>query len=346
MQDETKNQPGPRSAAGSYDRHEAGAILAAVDLPLALPHTAEDWPIAAAMLQFAATAPDGRTVREAGPEYWHRQLKQIAREEFRSVEIPSAWLAIGEMEPSELNELASVCAGLDLSICATSVVRRSVVEKGREEANLQATLEAIDAAALVGSPLVCLGLHLELPQSQRDATWFWTVPTTINAADDRDEWARAVAAYRRIGRHAASVGVAISLELYEGTYLGTADSAVAFLHDIGDDNVGLNPDLGNLVRAQTEIESWEAMAVKTLPLANYWHVKNYSRAELPAQGVVLTSPAPMMSGIIDYRRAITFAISHGFRGAFLCENYGGDGLSVSAENARYVRSILDAIGSK
>jgi hypothetical protein len=52
----------------------------------------------------------------------------------------------------------------------------------------------------------------------------------------------------------------------------------------------------------------------------------------------------MMSGIIDYRRALAFAIAHGFKGAILCENYGGDGLSVSAENARYVRTILERLG--
>ena len=59
-------------------------------------------------------------------------------------------------------------------------------------------------------------------------------------------------------------------------------------------------------------------------------------------GCTLTA-CPMMSGVIDYRRALAFAISHGFKGAILCENYGGDGLSVSAENARYVRGILGSM---
>jgi sugar phosphate isomerase/epimerase len=137
--------------------------------------------------------------------------------------------------------------------------------------------------------------------------------------------------------------VLISLELYEGTYLGDCDSAVAFLSDIDRDNVGLNPDLGNLIRAQAPIEPWEAMAVKVLPLSNYWHVKNYSRAENPNSGVYLTTPTSLQAGLIDYRMAIRYAIASGFRGAFLAENYGGDGLAVSADNARYLRRVLDDI---
>jgi sugar phosphate isomerase/epimerase len=295
------------------------------------------------MLQFNPTTPAGLTVREAGPEYWHRQLRQIAREGFNSVEIPSAWLPISEMDGGERSALKAVCADLELAICATSVVRKSIAERGREKEHLDLTLRAIDAAAEVGSPLVCLGLHLALPPSQLDPTWFWTVPFEISG-DDLAEWKRAAATFRQIGAHAASVGVEISLELYEGTYLGSADGAVAFLHEVGHDNVGINPDIGNLVRAQCDIEPWEAMAIKTLPYANYWHVKNYARSEHPEKGIHLSTPCPMMSGIIDYRRALAFAIAHGFRGAILCENYGGDGLSVSAENARYVRTILDRLG--
>jgi sugar phosphate isomerase/epimerase len=168
------------------------------------------------------------------------------------------------------------------------------------------------------------------------------MPTHHNP-DDRAKWDQAVAGYQELADHAREVGVEISLELYEGTYLCSADSAVAFLADIGRDNVGLNPDLGNLVRAQNPIEPWESMAIKTFPYANYWHVKNYSRVELPQSDLYLTAPAPMASGLIDYRKAIAFAVAHGFKGAFLCENYGGDGLSVSAENRRYIQRILRSL---
>ncbi|WP_210254818.1 sugar phosphate isomerase/epimerase [Methylocapsa sp. S129] len=327
------------------ERTAAAAILSAVDMPLSLPYQPQDWPIGAAMLQFPGVTADGTPMRQAGPDRWLRDLGTIAAEGFKSVEVPSAWLPIGDMTANEHDALKAVLRETRLNICATSVVRRSIIDPQEAADNLAATHRAIDAAVAVGSPLVCLGLHEPLTQEQMAVTWFWTVPGA-RTPDSRDVWKLAASRYRELADHAAQVGVAISLELYEGTYLGAADSAVAFLEEIGRPNVGLNPDLGNLVRAPEEIEPWEAMAVKTLPHANYWHVKNYSRVENPSAGLYMTSPSPMVSGLIDYRKLVAFAIANGFRGAFLCENYGGDGLSVSAENRRYLLHLLSTMSDR
>jgi sugar phosphate isomerase/epimerase len=128
--------------------------------------------------------------------------------------------------------------------------------------------------------------------------------------------------------------------MYEDTYLGTADSAVRFVTDVDHPNVGLNPDLGNLIRLHRPVEHWLAMVEKTVPFARYWHVKNYFRTEDATTGAIVTAPAPMEFGLISYRVAIKKAIEHGFNGAFLVEHYGGDGLSVCATNRDYLRRIL------
>jgi hypothetical protein len=39
--------------------------------------------------------------------------------------------------------------------------------------------------------------------------------------------------------------------------------------------------------------------VRALPVTSYWHVKSFSRAELPDQGLVLTHPATLENGMID-----------------------------------------------
>ena len=142
---------------------------------------------------------------------------------------------------------------------------------------------------------------------------------------------------QELGRHAEELGILMSLEMYEDTFLGTADSAVRLVQDIGMDNVGLNPDIGNLVRLHRPIESWWEVVEKTLPYANFWHVKNYARDEDPAREAYFAVPAPMPSGLIDYRRAFRYAIEQGFEGVICVENYGGDGLSVCADNRDYLR---------
>jgi hypothetical protein len=69
-------------------------------------------------------------------------------------------------------------------------------------------------------------------------------------------------------------------------------------------------------------------STKVLPYTNYWHVKNYLRDEDPSTGQVMTFPVPMDFGLINYRAAISQALDLGFQGAFLCEHYGSDAITV------------------
>lgn len=79
------------------------------------------------------------------------------------------------------------------------------------------------------------------------------------------------------------------------------------------------------------------MVAKTMPYSNYWHMKNYIRDEDVARDTYVTMPAPMESGLINYRVAFKEAISVGYQGIICTEHYGGDGLSVTAGNQDYLR---------
>ncbi len=81
--------------------------------------------------------------------------------------------------------------------------------------------------------------------AQKEALWFWTVPGPKNP-DDPAVWKLAVSRLQELGRHAEAVGVDIALEMYEDTYLGTVDSAVAMVQDINHPRVGLRSRLGKL----------------------------------------------------------------------------------------------------
>jgi sugar phosphate isomerase/epimerase len=303
------------------------------------PYTAESWPIAAAMLQFPGTAHDGRSIDELDGDEWLELLAPIARAGYTALEVPSAWIRLADLGTTRRREFAAVVGELGLDIPGVSVVRESVIHPVNAARNLAFSHRTIDAAAELGVPIVCLGLHDHLLPRQLEVQWFWTVPGEQRPSDPEVR-ALAVRSYRELGEHAASVGVAISLELYEDTYLGTADEAIRLLDDIDHPAVGLNPDLGNLIRQQRPIDTWEYLAATTLPRANYWHVKNYVRLEDPGTGLILTHPTSLELGIINYRDAIGYALAHGFSGAFVVEHYGGDGLSVGATNAAYLRSIL------
>jgi sugar phosphate isomerase/epimerase len=303
-------------------------------------YTAQNWPIAAAMLQFPNTAPDGTSVQDQSAAEWTATLLEVADSGFSEVDLTDGWLRPGDLSAERLEELRGALREAGLTAPAISAIRRSVIDPADGDENLAYSHRTVDAAAALGVPVVSVGLHRPLTPEQRAVLWFWTVPGPKDPEGDRDTWDKAVTRLRELAGHAAEVGVRLSLEMYEDTYLGTADSAVALLTDIDRDNVGLNPDLGNLLRMQRPIESWESMVEKTLPHANYWHVKNYYRSENPATGAVFTTPAPLESGFMSYRKAVRFAIGNGFNGAFCVEHYGGDGLSVSASNRDYLRRIL------
>ncbi|WP_432547659.1 sugar phosphate isomerase/epimerase family protein [Kineococcus sp. SYSU DK004] len=282
---------------------------------------------------------DGTTVQEQSAEGWAETLEVMVDAGYTSIDPTDTWIRIADLSPERLQEFARTVRGAGLSIPAFSTSRRSVMDPEHWQENLAYSHRAIDACAAIGIPLVNFGFMRGFTPAQAKALWFWLEP---GYADDPSPEARAtaVARVKELAVHAAEVGVQISLEMYEDTYLGTADSMVRFVHEVGMDNVGLNPDWGNIVRLHRPIESWEEIAAKTLPLTNYWHLKNYYRDEEPTTGSVRTHPAPLEFGTINYRKAIKLAVDSGFRGAFCVEHYGGDSISVGATNREYIRRVL------
>ncbi|ADG73101.1 Xylose isomerase domain protein TIM barrel [Cellulomonas flavigena DSM 20109] len=294
--------------------------------------TSAQWPIAAAMLPFPAS-------QDAPADTWVDHLAEVAYEGFTEVDLTDSWVQPGDLAPARLEELRDALVTVGLDPVALSAIRRSVIDPRTGDENLAYSHRTIDAAAALGVRVVSVGLHRPLLPAQREAFWFWTEEGPHDPTDP-ETWDRAVTRLRELGRHAAEVGVELSLEMYEDTLLGTAESAVRLVHDIGEANVGLNPDLGNLVRLHRPIEDFQAAVAACLPVSNYWHVKSYFRDEDRATGTYVALPAPMEMGAVSYRTAIRTAVESGFTGPFCVEHYGGDGLSVSARNARYIRRML------
>lgn len=303
-------------------------------------YTRDTWPIAAGLLQFPGVRRDGSLAQEADPEEWFESFTEIASVGFVNAELTDTWIRAGELSPERLALLRDAASQAGVGIPSLAIVRSSIIDPEHATANLAYGHRMIDAAAELGSSVVSFGLHRPLTREQREQLWFWTAQGPLDRPDDTESWAKAVAGFQDLGRHAADLGIKLSLEMYEDTFLGTADSAVRLVQEIGLDNVGLNPDIGNLVRLHRPIESWEEIVEKTAPYANYWHIKNYFRDEDVEKGIYIATPAPLELGFVNYRWAVKEAIKAGFSGIFVCEHYGGDGLGVGARNQEYIRSLL------
>ena len=298
-------------------------------------HTPRTWPIGAKMA-FGPTAEDGAPI-EHRPEEWMRQLDQVTRLGFSCIDPTDDWLPFWTLSTARFGEFREAVESRGLSFSSLSMGRRSVVDVQHGEEHLELSHRFIDIAERVGSPVVNVGFMQPLTAGQESAMWFWHVDGHIDDPALRD---LAIERIRELADHGAASGIGISLEMYEDTYCGTADDAVAFVVDVDRDNVGLNPDIGNLVRLHRPIEPWESAYAKVLPYANFWHIKNYVRDEDPATGTYFSAPAPLETGTINYRAVIERALRVGFDGPFLAEHYGGDWLGVSARNLHYIREVL------
>ncbi len=299
--------------------------------------TAENWPIGANMLSFGNTTPDGTPTLEAPSTVWASQLRQVKELGVDQIDPTDAWLPLAKLSDERLEEFRSVLDGEGMSLASISMTRNSVVDVDNGEQNLRDAHRFIEIAPSFGVSVVNTGFMQATTEAQNRAIWFWLADGHVDDPALRD---LAIERIRELGDAAQKQGIEVSLEMYEDTYVGTADEAVAFHADVDHPAVGLNPDIGNLVRLHREIEPWEDMFEKVLPHSNFWHIKNYTRDFDPATGAYSSDPMPLKYGYINYRKVIRRAIDLGYSGPFCCEHYGSDSLGVIAENVQYIRQVL------
>jgi len=191
-------------------------------------YTAETWPIAAAMLPFGSVDSHGGPIQDAEPEEWAKHLRLVARSGFTEVDPTDTWVRVADLSPERLADFKGVLADTGLTIPAISTSRRSVMDPEHGEEYLAYSHRLLDVAAELGVPLVSFGFFQALTPAQQKALWFWLAD---GWHDDEAPEARSRAAslIRELADHAQTNGQQITLEMYEDTYVGTADGAVAFL---------------------------------------------------------------------------------------------------------------------
>lgn len=301
--------------------------------------TADNWPIACNMLSFGNTAPGGGHIKDAPASVWAEQLRQVRELGFDHIDPTDAWVPLAQLSDERVAEFAQVLKDEGLAISSISMTRSSVVDVEHGERNLADAHRLLDLAPQFGASIVNIGFMQATTPAQNEALWFWLAE---GHHDDPALRPLAIERVRELGDHARRNGLQLSLEMYEDTYVGTPDDAVQFIRDVDHDAVGLNPDLGNLIRLHRPMAPFMEMFEKVLPYSNFWHIKNYLRDEDPATGAYFSAPVPLKYGVINYRKVIRRALELGYTGPFCCEHYGSDSLGVCAENREYIQQVLSS----
>jgi sugar phosphate isomerase/epimerase len=278
-----------------------------------------------------------------GDTAWSRGLSALTRGGFDWVDVVDTWLPFGDLTVRQADALAGAVTASGLRLAGMSAIRRSVIDPVDGMVNLAYTHRALDVAAAAGAPVLSIGFHRPLTTLQQQWS-FWSVPGSGDDLGDPEVWGLAVERLSELVKHAADVGVALSLELYEDTLLGSGAMAARLVEEIGSPALGINADLANLYRVPRRLtEGWlEAFAV-CLPHLNYWHVKNYRRAEGYPDGPFLAWPTQLADGDINYRALLAMAVDAGYTGPISIEQYGGDGLTAQCAGLRYLTDLLAEI---
>jgi sugar phosphate isomerase/epimerase len=297
--------------------------------------------IAGSTLALAQSGVNGRVAIEGGPRVWSAELSRLARRGFSTIDFVDAWFPLDGLPERTLHDLRSAIEDAGVRLAGVSVVCCSVIDPEHGQANLERILRSVDATACLGAPVLSIGFHRPLTEEQKTGPfWMRQAPT-----DKRDEehWRVAADRVATVSERCARYDIALSLELYEGTLLGDARGALRILEDVNRENVGVNPDIGNLVRVPELMEeSWRETIALCSGRINYWHLKNYIRLEHPS-GLVLSTPSPLSSGEIDYRHALAVARAGGYEGPLCIEHYGGDSIWEMEQGRRYLETLLEDV---
>ena len=166
------------------------------------PYTAEDWPIAAAMLPFGDKDSRGGPIHDAEPEEWAKHLRLVRRIGFTEVDPTDTWVRVGDLTPERLSDFKGVLSDVGLTVPAISTSRRSVMDPEHGEEYLAYSHRLLDKAAELGVPMVSFGFFQEFTPEQRQALWFWLAEGWHD--DEAPEVrGRAASLIRELAEHAA-----------------------------------------------------------------------------------------------------------------------------------------------
>jgi sugar phosphate isomerase/epimerase len=194
-------------------------------------------------------------------------------------------------------------------------------------------------ASIVNTALVSPATHPGGPGSGRQGE---QVSQGASRTASEQDFLTTAEYLRDFGRIAADVGVTISIEVHQGSIADNSQATLHLLDVVDRDNVGANPDLGNIYwHYEYPEETAEAAIVALAPRSVYWHCKNVRRTHIPDLHRSFFSRVPLPDGDIDYRFAIAAMLEAGYAGYLAIEGAQlGDQLSQDRRGLEYVRSLL------
>ncbi len=266
------------------------------------------------------------------------------------LEVEDTWLPFLEMSDADLGEIREEAAGFGLAIAAVKLGRTNLCLPDERDRNLERTLRAVEIASVLDSEIVTASLTGGKTVSDPNQVVF-QLGSAHSAGSSREateeDYEQTARRLQQIADAAAERDKKFALEIHQGSIADNSKAALRLLEMVDRPNVGLNPDLGNILWSyNVPEESWSDTIQNTAGRMIFWHIKNMRRVYLPEldRSVFIRTNVP--DGEIDFRYAIEVAHAAGFAGYISVEgNMGtvGDDFHHSAISIRYLQSIIEGL---
>ncbi len=151
---------------------------------------------------------------------------------------------------------------------------------------------------------------------------------------------------RAAAEAAAGEGISIVIERHVGSHADTPPRITRLLEAIERENVGLNYQVLDFLPPE-EASLQPADAERLVPLARYFHLKNYR--ENPEPGGRLLPGASLADGVLDYRAILRSALAAGYQGPLTIEFLSMDARPVEEKlraDVAFVRDILAGVAAR
>ncbi len=233
------------------------------------------------------------------------QVREIG---FDGIEWSPRWCDYHWKTETQLADWGSEVRDSGLVVSAINLNRFLLTGCPEAQSHINRLFRTIEISPLLGCSMVIVSLSLPQPPTPDRLLVFGETfePSTF---------LEHVKVLRAAVREAADQGVRLVLELHDDGLLDTPQLCLKMLSEIDHPNVGINLDLGNLVRNQgSRSASWREALSQLGPRTSYWHLKNYRQGE----------PSAIWDGDIDYVEALGNMRSYKYDEWLSVESYFGD----------------------
>ena len=251
-----------------------------------------------------------------------RTLEAAALMGVEAIELSPRWVNLFQMTGSDIDALRLDIEQAGLQVSGINMDRTLFVRERNANSNLENLTAAILIAERLSAPVVSFALSAELDglESRPIFTAADFTPAEIRYSAEQ---------VRTLARKARARSVQVAVELHDDGMLDDPEACIAFLEQVGEPNVRLNPDIGNLCRNPDRPGDWRDAIHKLAPFANCWHVKNYRNAR----------PAPLSSGDVDFGYATEVMLKAGFGGWISSESRAGEPWETQKRDLSYMAQV-------